>query len=328
MEGACILQGSSVSCLSIFSLNPVFPQRWTLNSMLKRSFFSSKYLPYLLILPQTLVILTFFYWPAAQALFQSVMLSDPFGVKTQFVWLDNFSRLFKDSHYWRSIGITFFFSFSTALLSISTGLFVAAMANRALKAKTIIRTFLIWPYAIAPAISGIVWLFLFHPSFGVISYSVMRWFGIHWNPILDGNDALFLVVIASAWKQISYNFVFFIAGLQSIPKSLIEAAAIDGASPLRRFWVITFPLLSPTLFFLMVMNVVYAFFETFGIIHTVTQGGPAGATMTMVYKVYKDGFVGLDLGSSAAQSVVLMIVIVVLTVLQFKYVEKKVQYTG
>jgi sn-glycerol 3-phosphate transport system permease protein len=296
--------------------------------MLKRSFFSSKFLPYLLILPQTIVILTFFYWPAAQALFQSFLLSDPFGVKTQFVWLDNFARLFSDHLYWKSIGITFFFSFSTALLSIALGLLVAAMANRALKAKAIIRTFLIWPYAIAPAISGIVWLFLFHPSFGVISFSVMRWFGIHWNPILDGNDALFLVVIASAWKQISYNFVFFIAGLQSIPKSLIEAAAIDGASPFRRFWVITFPLLSPTLFFLMVMNVVYAFFETFGIIHTVTQGGPGGATMTMVYKVYKDGFVGLDLGSSAAQSVVLMIVIVVLTALQFKYVEKKVQYTG
>ena len=296
--------------------------------MLKRSFFTSKYLPYLLILPQTIVILTFFYWPATQALFQSFMLSDPFGVRSQFVWFDNFTRLFGDHLYWKSIGITFFFSFSTALLSISTGLLVAAMANRALKAKAVIRTFLIWPYAIAPAISGIVWLFLFHPSFGVIAFSVMRWFGIQWNPILDGNDALFLVVIASAWKQISYNFVFFIAGLQSIPKSLIEAAAIDGASPLRRFWVITFPLLSPTLFFLLVMNVVYAFFETFGIIHTVTQGGPGGATMTMVYKVYKDGFVGLDLGSSAAQSVVLMIVIVVLTALQFKYVEKKVQYTG
>ena len=222
--------------------------------MLKRSFFPCKYLPYLLILPQTLVVLTFFYWPAAQAPFQSFLLSDPFGVKTQFVWLDNFARLFSDSLYWKSVGITFFFSFSTALLSIAMGLLVAAMANRALKAKAVIRTFLIWPYAIAPAISGIVWLFLFHPSYGVISFSVMRWFGIHWNPILDGADALFLVIIASAWKQIGYNFVFFIAGLQSISKSLIEAAAIDGASPLRRFWVITFPLLSPTLSFLLVMT--------------------------------------------------------------------------
>jgi sn-glycerol 3-phosphate transport system permease protein len=227
--------------------------------MLKRSYFAGTYLPYLLILPQTLVILTFFYWPAAQALFQSFLLSDPFGVKTQFVWLDNFANLFSNPLYWKSIGITFFFSFSTALLSIAAGLLVAAMANRAIQAKTLIRTLLVWPYAIAPAISGIVWLFLFHPSFGVISFSVMRWFGIHWNPVLDGADALFLVIIASAWKQISYNFVFFIAGLQSIPKSLIEAAAIDGASPLRRFWVITLPLLSPTLFFLMVMNVVYAF---------------------------------------------------------------------
>jgi sn-glycerol 3-phosphate transport system permease protein len=187
---------------------------------------------------------------------------------------------------------------------------------------------LIWPYAVAPAISGVVWLFLFNPSYGVIAYALTRWLGVDWNPILDGADALTLVIVASAWKQISYNFVFFIAGLQSIPKSLIEAAAIDGAGPFRRFWVITFPLLSPTMFFLLVMNVVYAFFETFGVIHTVTQGGPGGSTQTMVYKVYKDGFVGLDLGSSAAQSVILMIVIVVLTLLQFKYVEKKVQYTG
>lgn len=296
--------------------------------MIKRSFFTSKRLPYLLILPQSLVILTFFYWPAAQALYQSFMMSDPFGVKTEFVWLDNFFRLFKDHHYWQSIGITFFFSFSTALLALSVGLLIAALANRALKAKTVFRTLLIWPYAVAPAVSGILWMFLFHPTYGVIGYSVMNFLGIDWNPVLNGNDAMALVIIASAWKQISYNFVFFIAGLQSVPKSLIEAAAIDGANPFRRFWFVTFPLLSPTLFFLMVMNMVYAFFDTFGIIHMVTQGGPGGATMTMVYKVYKDGFVGLDLGSSAAQSVILMIVIVVLTTLQFKYLEKKVQYTG
>lgn len=296
--------------------------------MQKRAYFTSKYLPYLLILPQTLVIATFFYWPAIQALYQSLTLADPFGQRNQFVWLENFVNLFKDQLYWKCIGITFSFSFATALLSISMGLLVAVMANRVLKAKTVIRTMLIWPYAVAPAISGIVWLFLFNPSYGVIAYALTRWLGIDWNPILDGADALTLVIVASAWKQISYNFVFFIAGLQSIPKSLIEAAAIDGAGPFRRFWIITFPLLSPTMFFLLVMNVVYAFFETFGVIHTVTQGGPGGATQTMVYKVYKDGFVGLDLGSSAAQSVILMIVIIVLTLLQFKYVEKKVQYTG
>jgi sn-glycerol 3-phosphate transport system permease protein len=295
--------------------------------MQKRAYFSSRYLPYLLILPQTLVIATFFYWPAAQALFQSFLLSDPFGVRTQFVWLDNFIRLFRDPLYWKSVGVTFFFSFSTAILAITMGLLLATMANRALKAKAVLRTMLIWPYAVAPAISGIVWLFLFHPSYGVIAFA-LRWLGFQWNPVLNGADALTLVIVASSWKQISYNFVFFIAGLQSIPKSLIEAAAIDGASPLRRFRVITFPLLSPTLFFLMIMNVVYAFFETFGVIHTVTQGGPGGATMTLVYKVYKDGFVGLDLGSSAAQSVILMILIVVMTVLQFRYVERKVQYTG
>jgi sn-glycerol 3-phosphate transport system permease protein len=296
--------------------------------MLKRSSFSSRFLPYLLILPQLLIILIFFYWPAAQAFFQSFMLSDPFGVRSQFVWLYNFRHLFEDPLYWKSIGITFIFSFLTAMLSLSAGLLTAALANRVLKAKSAIRTFLIWPYAVAPAISGVLWMFIFHPTFGIISRLPMQWLGITWNPILNGNDALFLVIIASAWKQISYNFVFFIAGLQSIPKSLIEAAAIDGAGPFRRFWTISFPLLSPTLFFLMVMNVVYAFFETFGIIHTVTQGGPGGATMTMIYKVYRDGFVGLDMGSSAAQSVVLMIVIVALTLFQFKYIEKKVQYAG
>ena len=202
------------------------------------------------------------------------------------------------------------------------------MANRALKAKALIRTLLIWPYAVAPAISGILWLFLLHPSYGVVALSIKRWFGIDWNPVLRGGDALVMVVMASAWKEISYNFVFFMAGMQSIPKSLIEAAAMDGASPFRRFWAITMPLLSPTLFFVTVMNIIYAFFETFGVIHTVTQGGPGGATNTLVYKVYQDGFIGLNLGSSAAQSIVLMSLIILITVLQFKYVERKVQYTG
>jgi len=296
--------------------------------MIKRSFFTSKFLPYFLILPQFLVTATFFYWPALQGLVQSVMRSDPFGQHSTFIWLDNFIALFTDPLYLKSIGTTLFFSVSVATVSISVGLFIATMANRALKAKALIRTMLVWPYAVAPAISGILWLFLLHPSYGVVAIAIKRWLGIDWNPVLDGKDALFMVVMASAWKQISYNFVFFIAGMQAIPGSLIEAAAMDGASPFRRFWKITLPLLSPTLFFVTVMNIIYSFFETFGVIHMMTQGGPGGATNILVYKVYQDGFIGLDLGSSAAQSIVLMTLIIVITLLQFKYVERKVQYAG
>ena len=294
----------------------------------KRSYFSSKTLPYLLILPQLLVTATFFYWPAIQGLAQSLMLSDPFGLHNKFVWFDNFISLFKDPLYLKSIVITLVFSASTAALAITTGLFIATLANRALRAKAVIRTFLIWPYAVAPAISGILWLFLLHPSFGVVAIALKNWFGLDWNPVLSGRDAMVMVILASSWKQISYNFVFFMAGMQAIPKSLIEAASMDGAGPFRRFWTITFPLLSPTLFFVTVMNVIFSFFETFGIIHTVTQGGPGGATNILVYKVYQDGFIGLNLGSSAAQSIVLMTIIITITVLQFKYVEKKVQYIG
>jgi sn-glycerol 3-phosphate transport system permease protein len=294
--------------------------------MIKRSFFTSKRLPYLLILPQFLITATFFYWPALQGLAQSVMRSDPFGHHSTFIWLENFTALFTDPLYLKSIGTTLFFSASVATVSISVGLFIATMANRALKAKAVIRTMLVWPYAVAPAISGILWLFLLHPSYGVVAIAIKRWFGIDWNPVLDGKDALFMVVMASAWKQISYNFIFFIAGMQAIPGSLIEAAAMDGASPFRRFWKITLPLLSPTLFFVTVMNIIYSFFETFGVIHMMTQGGPGGATNILVYKVYQDGFIGLDLGSSAAQSIVLMSLIIVITLLQFKYVERKVQY--
>ncbi len=296
--------------------------------MIKRSIFKSKTLPYLLIFPQILVTLTFFYWPAIRGMVQSLMLSDPFGRRNTFVWFDNFISLFTDPLYLKSIGITLVFSFSTAFVSISLGMLIAAMANRALKAKAAIRTMLIWPYAVAPAISGILWLFLLHPSFGIIALGMKKYFNINWNPVLYGNDALIMVIMASAWKEISYNFVFFIAGMQAIPKSIVEAAAIDGAGPFIRFWKISFPLLSPTIFFLTVMNIIYAFFETFGIIHTVTQGGPGGSTNTLVYKVYQDGFVGLNLGSSSAQSVILMILIIAITLIQFKYIEKKVQYTG
>jgi sn-glycerol 3-phosphate transport system permease protein len=294
----------------------------------KRSYFDSKRLPYLLILPQILVTATFFYWPAVQGLAQSFMLSDPFGLHSRFVLFDNYVRLFKDPLYLRSIVITLTFSASTAALAITTGLFIATMANRVFRFKNIIRTLLIWPYAVAPAISGILWLFLLHPSFGVVAIAVKKYLGVDWNPVLRGTDAMVMVILASAWKQVSYNFVFFMAGMQAIPKSLIEAAAMDGAGPFRRFWTITLPLLSPTLFFVTVMNIIFSFFETFGIIHTVTQGGPGGATNILVYKVYQDGFIGLNLGSSSAQSILLMALIITITLLQFKYVEKKVQYTG
>ena len=296
--------------------------------MIKRSFFKSRYLPYLLILPQVVVTLTFFYWPAIQGIIQSFLLSDPFGRKSKFVWFYNYIELFTDPLYLKSILITFVFSLATAAVSISLGLFIASMANRALRAKAVVRTMLIWPYAVAPAISGIMWLFLLHPSYGIVALAIKKWLGVDWNPVLYGTDAMIMIVMASAWKEVSYNFVFFMAGMQAIPKSLIEAAAIDGAGPFRRFRSITLPLLTPTFFFLMVMNIIYSFFETFGIIHTVTQGGPGGSTNILVYKVYQDGFVGLNLGSSSAQSVVLMSLIIIITFLQFRFVEKKVQYSG
>ena len=282
----------------------------------------------MLILPQIIVTLTFFYWPAVQGLIQSFLLSDPFGQSSKFVWFYNYIEIFTDPLYLKSILITFTFSIAVASVSICLGLFIATMANRALRATALVRTLLIWPYAVAPAISGILWLFLLHPSYGIVALGINSVLGLDWNPVLNGADAMVMITMASAWKQISYNFVFFMAGLQAIPRSLIEAAAIDGASPFTRFRSITFPLLSPTFFFLSVMNIIYSFFETFGVIHTVTQGGPGGSTNILVYKVYQDGFVGLNLGSSSAQSVVLMTLIVVITVLQFKYVEKKVQYTG
>ncbi|OQY58779.1 MAG: glycerol-3-phosphate transporter permease [Desulfobacteraceae bacterium 4572_88] len=295
--------------------------------MKKRAYFTSRTLPYFLILPQVLVTITFFYWPALQGLAQSFMISDPFGMHSRFIWFENYAILFRDPLYLKSVFTTLLFSASTAVTAISLGLFIAAMANRVLKLKAPIRTLLIWPYAVAPAVSGILWLFLLHPSFGVVAIALKKWFGLDWNPVLRGTDALIMVIMASSWKQISYNFVFFMAGMQAIPSSLTEAAAMDGAGPFRRFWTITLPLLSPTLFFVTVMNIIFSFFETFGIIHTVTQGGPGGATNILVYKVYQDGFIGLNLGSSAAQSIVLMSLIILITVLQFKYVERKVQYT-
>jgi sn-glycerol 3-phosphate transport system permease protein len=271
------------------------------------------------------IVLVFFFWPAAQALYYSVQQQDAFGTQVVFVGLENFRALFSDETYLASFRVTAVFSLLVAGLGLSISLLLATMADRVIKGSGLYRTLLIWPYAVAPAVAGVLWLFMFAPSIGVVSYALNA-AGIPWNHLLDGTDALILVVAAAVWKQISYNFLFFLAGLQSIPKSLIEAAAIDGAGPWRRFWTVQFPLLTPVAFFLLVINIVYAFFDTFAIIDAATGGGPGKDTAILVYKVYFDGFKALDLGGSAAQSVVLMAIVIVLTVVQFRYVEKKVNY--
>ncbi len=293
--------------------------------MLKRIHFKSSALPYLLVAPQIIITLVFFIWPALQGLYSSFLLMDAFGFKTEFVWFENFIDLYHDPYYLKSFSNTLIFSLSVTGLAIGLALVLAAMADRVIKGTSTYRTLLIWPYAVAPAIAGALWVFMFDPTLGIITY-MLKLFEYNWDHNLNGTQAMILVVIAAAWKQISYNFLFFLAGMQAIPKSLIESAAIDGASPIRRFWTIIFPLLSPTTFFLLVINIVYAFFDTFGIIHAVTQGGPANATETLIYKIYNDGFIGLDLGSSSAQSMVLMIIVIALTVVQFQYIEKKVEY--
>jgi sn-glycerol 3-phosphate transport system permease protein len=290
-----------------------------------RVIFPNKVLPYLLVAPQLAITFVFFYWPALQALYQSMLREDPFGLSSRFVGLANFSRVLSDPSYLNSVEVTAIFSLATAGLAMSVALLLAVMADKVVRGRGIYRTLLIWPYAVAPAIAGMLWLFLFNPSIGTLSYLIRR-MGIDWNPLLDGTHAMVLVVAAASWKQISYNFLFFVAGLQAIPKTLIEAAAIDGAGETKRFWTIVFPLLAPTTFFLLVVNTVYAFFHTFGIIHAVTGGGPGKATEILVYKVYNDGFVNLIFGDSAAQSVILMIIVIALTAFQFRFVEKKVHY--
>ena len=293
--------------------------------MEKRARFESRWLPYALIAPQMAITLVFFFLPASQAVYQSLMVQDAFGISTQFVWFDNFQDLFRNDEYLASFRVTAVFSFLVAALGLSISLLLAVLADRVVRSATIYKTLLIWPYAVAPAIAAVLWLFLFNPTLGIVAHWLTS-FGIPWDPLLNGTHALIMVVVAAIWKQISYNFLFFLAGLQSIPKSLIEAAAIDGAGPVKRFVTIVFPLLSPTTFFLLVVNIIYAFIETFAIIDAATGGGPGQATQILVYKVYADGFKGLDLGSSYAQSVVLMVILITLTVVQFRYVERKVQY--
>jgi sn-glycerol 3-phosphate transport system permease protein len=292
----------------------------------KRVVFRSAWLPFALLAPQIAVTIIFFFWPAAAALWYSFQLQDAFGLATEFVGFRNFYDLFRDGHYLSSIRITAVFSLLVASVGIVVSLLLATMADRVVRGALAYKTLLIWPYAVAPAVAGVLWAFMFAPSVGIITYALRKYFGIHWNWVIEGDQAMLLVVMAATWKQISYNFLFFLAGLQSIPRSLIEAAAIDGAGPARRFWTVVFPLLSPTTFFLLVVNIVYAFFDTFGIIDATTQGGPAGATQILVYKVYYDGVKAADLGGSSAQSAVLMAIVIALTVIQFKFVEKKVQY--
>lgn len=293
--------------------------------MQKRAIFGGRALPYLLLLPQLFVVAVFFYWPASQAVWQSFLLEDAFGLNSSFIWFENYSELFADPGYYRTMATTGIFAVMVAGLSLSIALLFAVQADKAIRGAGVYKTLLIWPYAVAPAVAGVLWIFMFQPSLGVVAQG-LRSLGIPWNPLLNGNDALTLVVLASTWKQISYNFLFFLAGLQSIPRAVIEAAAIDGASRTRRFWTIILPLLSPTIFFLIVVNIVYVFFDTFGIIDAMTQGGPSKATETLVYKVFFDGRLGGNLGSSAAQSVMLMIMVIALTGVQFRFIERRVAY--
>ncbi|MBM3644929.1 MAG: sn-glycerol-3-phosphate ABC transporter permease UgpA [Alphaproteobacteria bacterium] len=293
--------------------------------MEKRVAFNERWLPYLLVSPQILITLVFFFWPSGQAIWQSVLLEDAFGGNSRFVFLDNFTHLLSDKDYYASARLTLVFSALVASVGLGVSLLLAVMADRIIRGATAYKAFLVWPYAVAPAVAGVLWGFLFNPSVGIVAWSLAA-IGIEFNYVINGNQALALVVIAAVWNQVSYNFLFFLAGLQAIPKSLIEAAAIDGAGPGRRFWDIVFPLLSPTGFFLLVVNIIYAFFGTFGVVDSLTKGGPAKATEILVFKVYNDGFRGQDLGGSAAQSVILMIVVIALTVVQFRFIERRVHY--
>jgi len=293
--------------------------------MEKRVTFNERWLPYLLVAPQIIITVVFFFWPSGQMLFQSVVTEDAFGGNTKFVWFDNFVHLFNDSGYADSVRLTLVFSFLVAAIGLATSLLLAVMADRIIRGASFYKAILVWPYAVAPAIAGVLWGFLFNPSVGSVSW-MLKGVGIDFNYVTNGHQALTLIIIAAVWNQVSYNFLFFLAGLQSIPRSLIEAAAIDGAGPGRRFWDIAFPLLSPTGFFLLVVNIIYAFFGTFGVVASLTQGGPGQATNILVYKVWNDGFRGQDLGGSAAQSAILMVVVILATIVQFRFIERRVHY--
>lgn len=293
--------------------------------MEKRVTFNERWLPYLLVAPQMAITLVFFFWPSARMMWLSVLVEDAFGGRSKFVWFDNFKSLFADPAYFDSVRLTIVFSALVAAIGLAVSLLLAVMADRVIRGSSVYKAILVWPYAVAPAVAGVLWGFLFNPSVGIVNW-LLQGIGVDFNYVVNGNQALLLIVFAAVWTQVSYNFLFFLAGLQSIPKSLIEAAAIDGAGPGRRFWDIVFPLLSPTGFFLLVVNIIYAFFGTFGIVDALTRGGPGQATNILVYKVYNDGFRGQDLGGSSAQSVILTLVVVLLTVVQFRFIERRVHY--
>ncbi|MCX7026513.1 MAG: sn-glycerol-3-phosphate ABC transporter permease UgpA [Spirochaetes bacterium] len=294
--------------------------------MSKQYEFPNKGLPYLLVLPQMVVVFIFFFWPSAQAIWQSFFLQDPFGGKVIFVGFENYTKLLANPDYWASFRVSVAFAAAITLSSMVMALFLAIQTNKKIRFNSFYKTMMIWPYAVATLVAGVLWLFLFNPNVGVVAWFLKYKLGYDWNHLLKSGQAFVLLTIAATWKQISYNFVFFLAGLQSVPLPLVEAAAIDGAGPVKRFWKIIFPLLSPTTFYLLVMNLVYAFFETFPIVHKVTDGGPGKATEILVFKVWKDGVMNLDLGSSSAQSVILLIMVSALTVVQFRFIERKVTY--
>ncbi len=293
--------------------------------MTRRATFDNRLLPYVLVAPQLAITLVFFFWPAGQAIYQSLLRQDPFGLRTSFVWFENFAVVLGDPGYLGALGTTLLFSTAVIAVAMLSGLLLAFTTDQQIRGAGVYKMLLMWPYAVAPAISASLWLFIFHPTIGILGRILVR-MGLHWDFSLNGVHAVILVILAASWKQVSYNFIFFLAGLQSIPKSVLEAAAVDGAAGRHRFWKIVFPLLSPTTFFLLVVNVIYAFFETFGVIHALTRGGPGKATETLIYKVFVDGYVNLDLGGSSAQSVILLLVVIVLTAVQFRYVERRVHY--
>lgn len=290
-----------------------------------RPVFRSSWLPYVLVLPQLLITVIFFIWPAGQALWYSVQNLDPFGLSSEFVGMENFRQLFNNPYYLDSFYTTLIFSFLVAGFGMLISLFLAALVDYVIRASHLYQTLIILPYAVAPAVAAVLWMFLFNPGLGLITH-FLGLMGYTWNHAQHSGQAMFLVVLASVWKQISYNFLFFLAALQSIPRSLVEAGAIDGAGPVRRFFNLVLPMISPVSFFLLVVNLVYAFFDTFPIIDAATAGGPVQSTTTLIYKIYREGFAGLDLSSSAAQSVVLMMLVIGLTIIQFRFVERKVNY--
>ena len=293
--------------------------------MRRRTIFRNRWLPYLLLAPQLAITIVFFFLPAGQAIWQSLLIEDPFGLYSEFVWLENFQVVLTNPLYLEAVRVTLLFSVAVTLGAMAPALLLAVMADQVIRGASGYRTLIVWPYAIAPAVAAVLWLFIFHPSIGQVGQG-LRALGLPWDYRIDGDQALGLVIFVSAWKQVSYNFLFFLAGLQSVPKTIVEAAAIDGASPMRRFWQVIFPLLSPTTFFLLVVNIIYSFFDTFGVIHAITQGGPGRATTTLMYRLYRDGWVNLDLGGSSAQSVLLMTAVILLTVVQFRFIERRVHY--